>query len=295
MTPNFESFQFMLMNYSNVGDFAGVELTIAAMTEASFRATTSCRNFTLKAFLHERNTAGWEAFESCYIKYFGSDELKKDTITYTLILLACQKYDRVDDALAIFGELLSSGEEIAPIVKNIFRQLIDSDELRHLYPNLSDSWEPEEAGIHMTKGADLKTNYQEIWSGTVKRINRGTIQNVKPIIRKQPHHLVCGVDIDEKAKTVYGGDIETVKRRMYAIGTPVREPMLVEYMKLAGKAGDADGVYAIFMEQVKYGLRVTRPLLVAMSQAFSSNGNQEGAMKIFEMAKEAKLSNGKIR
>ena len=294
VTPNFETYQFMLMNYANVGNLDGVNLTIEAMTESSFPATTSCRNFALKALLHDNNTSGWEAFENCYFKHFGSDELKKDTMTDTLVMLACQKYDRVDDAVAFFRELLSSGEEIAPIVKNIFRQLIDSDELRHLYPDLSDSWEPEEAGIHMTKGADLSTNYQEIWGGTIKKISKAKIQNVRPTIRQQPYNLVCGVDVDDKQAKVYGvGDIEFVKKRMSEVGKPVTESLMEQYIKLAGKAGDAHGAYKILKENMRFGLKINRTLLAAMAHAFASEGDYEAAEEIFEVAKEAKLNKGK--
>ena len=283
LAPNSETMLFVLMGFANNGNYIGIERFLGYFLEAGHTITTPAANFILKAvIMNRKKNYNWDDFLAVYHKYFGSDGVAVDNDTYVQIFLACQKYNREKEAITLFDELIGSNLTIAPIVRNIFRLVIDNEEISYAHTDLRDFWEIEESAVSC-KGTDLQTNYQLVWANTPKKIKRANVPKRASGVKKIPFELVSGTDENPVKKVSYGSDVKSVTAKMEAreqAGMPIGSAMMVALIAAYSAVNDPESAYRIMKEKALLGLKPDLTVFQKMINAFSAVGNYEGAESV---------------
>jgi hypothetical protein len=283
LAPNSETMLFVLMGFANNGNYIGIERFLGYFLEAGHTITTPAANFILKAvIMNRKKNYNWDDFLAVYQKYFGPEGVAVDNDTYVQIFMACQKYNREEDAIHLFDELIDSDLHIAPIVRNIFRLVIDNEEVSYAHPDIRGYWEIEESAVS-SKGTDLQTNYQLIWANTPKKIKRANVPKRASGVKKIPYELVSGTDENPVKKVSYGGNVKSVTAMMEAreqAGNPVGSAMMIALIAAYSVANDPESAFRIMKEKALLGFKPDMTVFRAMISAFSAAGNYEGAESV---------------
>ena len=287
---------FVLMGFANNGNYMGIERFLVHFLEAGHTITTPAANFILKAVLMNRKkNYSWDDFLAVYQKYFGPEGVAVDNDTYVQIFLACQKYNREGDAIHLFDELVDSGMHIAPMVRNIFRLVIDNEVISYEHPDIRDTWEIEESAVS-SKGADFLTNYQLIWANTPKIIRRANVPKRTSGVKKIPFDLISGSDDIVTKKASYGGNVKSVTTTMEnreREGSPIGSSMIIALISAYSAADDPETAFKIMKEKALLGFKPDMAVYKAMIQAFAAAGNYEGAESVLTYYAQTGFKPGK--
>jgi pentatricopeptide repeat protein len=274
------------MGYAIVGDFVGIEKSVENLKAVGYVPTVECANYVLKSVVMSNTGITWEEFFEVYSKYFGPDGLTADNETYTQLLLACIKYDHADEAITFFNDLLTSGVTPSPILKNLFRQVVDCDEFNALHPDIPDTWIPL-PGAPNPRGADHLPLFHLLWGSSRKRIRRSKVAKPDSQIRKLPLEKVNGIDTDDVTppSVVVYNDLETLKHSLKArddsgiknIGSYLMSQFIAAYSDLK----DPDSAYKLLLEREAMGFNPERHVFRAMAKAFADVGDYEKTREVY--------------
>lgn len=286
LIPDGNSALNLLMGYANIGDFRGIERSIEKIAAVGYIPTTECGNYVLKSVVMDNTGITWDEFTGVFQKYFGPEGLTADNETYTQLLLACIKYNHKDEAITFFNDLLTSGATLSPILRNIFRQVVDCEEFSAEHPDIPDTWIPV-PGSPNPRGADHLPQFHLLWGSSPKRTRRSMATRPDTTLRKLSFDKVNGIDDDSlpPPKSVMYHDLDTLKKTLKArddagqtnIGPYVMTQFIAAYSDLK----DPDTAYKLLQERELMGFNCDRNVYRAMCKAFADVGDYEKVKEVY--------------
>jgi hypothetical protein len=275
------------MGYAIVGDYVGIEKSLENLKAVGYIPTTECANYVLKSAVMDKTGITWEEFFAVFNKYFGPDGLTPDNETYTQLLLACLKYNHTDEAIIFFNDLLTSGVTPSPILRNLFRQVVDCDEFDSLHPDIPNTWIPL-PGAPNPRGADHLPLYHLLWGSSRKRIRRSKVAKPNSQIRKLSFEKVNGIDTDDVAppSLVLYSDLDTLKRCLKARDdsgiTNIGPHLMSQFIAAYSDLKDPDSAYKLLQEREAMGFNVERNVYRAMTKAFADVGDPVKTKEVYD-------------
>lgn len=122
--------------YANAGDTAGAENVFGRMQTMGLTPTSDTINIILKSIVRSSGDLDWEAIAFCYSEYFGFQKFVADNDTYSQLMAACEKYDRPEQAMFWFNEMLSVGLHITPPLRDTFKRILGDSDYRNFCDEL---------------------------------------------------------------------------------------------------------------------------------------------------------------
>lgn len=273
------------MGYANTGDFEGIEKCIEKISAVGYVPTTECGNYVLKSVVMNDTGITWDEFTGVFQKYFGPEGLTADNETYTQLLLACIKYNHKDEAITFFNDLLTSGVTLSPILRNIFRQVVDCEEFSAQHPDIPATWIPV-PGAPNPRGADHLPQFHLMWGSSPKRIRRSKVARPDTTLRKLSFDKVSGIDDDNiQPKSVVYKDLESLKRTLKAKDaagqTNIGPFLMTQFITAYSDLKDPNSAYKLLQERERMGFNCDRNVYRAMCKAFADVGDYEKVNEVF--------------
>ena len=274
----------VLAAYANVGDTVGAEKVFERMLAMGFSATSDTINIILKSIVNSVGDLDWEAIKFCYSEYFGFQKFVADTETYTQLLLACESYNRPEESVIWFNELLSVGVQITPEMRDCLARCLGEER----YREYTDKLHPD---------------YQQIMSEIDIQVTTYQPQRVTPTPAhtqsSRPDNQTASYNAPSRSRII-DSRYELPRHRIGAKSIVFREPRIIELNDVAER-GDVAGVQALIKRHQAAGSISTSVLLehlvYAHVKAEDTKSAQEvvTSMKLLDLKVSSKIYQCLIR
>lgn len=276
----------VLTAYANVGDTVGAEKVFVRMLAMGLDATSDTINIILKSIVNSVGDLDWEAINFCYSEYFGFQKFVADTETYTQLLKACESYNRPEQAVIWFNELLSVGVQITPEMRDCLSNCLGEERYREYIDKLHPDYQQvmSEVDIKVEKYLPRRIpptpeytqpsrpdNEIASYNETASYNAPSTSQNMdtrdepsrnrrgaKGIIMRDPNQT-ASYDTPSRSRNVDPRD-ELPRQRSEAKSIVMRDPKIIILNDIAEK-GDVAGVQAMIKKHQAAGSIPTSVLL----------------------------------
>ena len=277
--------------YASVGDVDGMEIALERYENMGYQSTTESMNIVLKSVVCSPGTT-WEYLKETKESLFGPDRFVPNSETYVQLLIACEIFGRIDDAILWFYEARSTGVEITSLMKNIYRQIIESENLNKNNLKLN-IWE-NEGEIKIREGTTNDIDYNSIWGMSIKRtVDNGQYDDYYRV----PLHLVNGIDHDIiKIQKIYGSEINTFKRLINERITKKQKVsinLLNNLMNAFVRQGQYEEAKKIFHTDINlFKLKPDLQSVEFILPAYSNTGDHVGCEQILSYVVDNKIPVG---
>lgn len=271
-----------MMAYANVGDVYGMESIYEKYENMGFASTTSTMNIVLKTIINTPNL-DWNHLKAMKENIFHSNSFIPDINTYIQLLLACDKYDKKEDAIVWFNEFINLDKdiEVTQLIKNIYRQVVEND-----------NYDPEslkrpiwETTVKFDTKDDLDNSidYNTLWSKANKKfVDNGEFDDNQKVHPKK----VCGVDDDLTIKNSYSSSPESYRKIICAriatnqpISIGLFNNLLLSYIKLKDYKSSKK---LFFEEALLYKVTFDPNSINHLLTLYVEDGDPFGAEKLLE-------------
>jgi pentatricopeptide repeat protein len=289
----------LIIAYSNCNDAEGVKNALARFNAMYFKLSTPVMNTVLKSHINTSPLDDWNQFMQAYSDIFRANSLEPDHNTFTLLLQACAKGNRVQDSILIIDEMNESGVQMTSLAKDTFRQIVGDDIYEKLSENFPKIYVPDEyRKLSNFTAVDKTLNFKKLWGVLPRRETAGDI------MRNDPNNF------EILRKKIEDGDYYPATRHYASIGDVVSVLNLMDEMLSKGykhdlemmntlliafsKSGDMVGVERTLNDMFAMKIRPNISSLRIVIHAYASLGNIEGAQQALSRATSLNYVPGNI-
>ena len=130
--------KYLLKAYAVKGDTEGFNTVMTEFTEAKLPTSTPVNNSALRLLLNTPGGLDWNTFIDNYAKLFLRDMLVKDAETYGLLFEACEKFQKADQAIKWYNDLISTKQNIMTTsIRNAFHKAVGDKAFVEHYKQLT--------------------------------------------------------------------------------------------------------------------------------------------------------------
>lgn len=280
------------MAYANTGDLDGLENVYQKYEDLGFIHNTETMNIVIKSMVNAPILI-WDYLKHTKDSLFnisstggkdgkeGTGTFIPDSNSYIQLLLACEKYGKIEDALIWYDEIKELNIKITPLIRNIYRQTIENGTIENekMYDKKS-LWIGDNSS-NIFNGEKIPVDYNILWSSTYKSLydRKEKIVDISK---------VSGIDNDPKkevTKRVYGSSPSTY-RKIISDRKFQNHPLsitnynnLIESLVKDEKYDEAKDVYKELKElNIQHDIKTAKLLL----PAYTNIGDCVGAEVLLE-------------
>lgn len=288
----------LMIAYANSNDSVGVQNVFTRYTAMEFLPTTAVINTVLKTIVNSSLIDDWNGFMQTYSLLFKTNDLEPDHNTFTELLRACVKGNRVKDAMLIINEVMESDIKLTDVAKESFRQIVGEDIYNELSPKFPKYYIPNTTSkLSILAAVDKKLNFKKLWGvepreeSSMERLRRNPEKG--QIFRS----MIDNGDYYEVIRYYAScGDIPSVKNLMeemldknYEYDVEMMNTLAIAH----SKNGDYIGTQDVVNEMRKTHLRPNVSTMRILMTAHAIAGNPEGAQSVLKAALKMNLHPGK--
>ena len=279
----------LMIAYSNCNDAEGLKKALARFHAMYFQVSTPVMNTVLKSFINNSPLDDWNKFMEAYCEMFSANFLEPDHNTFTLLLQACAKGNRVQDSILIIDEMKRSGVQMTSTAKDTFRLIVGDDIFEKLSDQFPKIYIPSEyRKLSIFTAVDKTLNFKKLWGVQPRKETAGDI------LRKDPNNF------EIFRKQIEDGNYYRATRHYASIGDVVSVLNLTDEMLSKGhrrdlkmmntllitysRSGDLVGVDRTLNDMFDMKIRPNISSLRIVINAYATVGNVEGAQKALSRA-----------
>jgi pentatricopeptide repeat protein len=289
----------LIIAYSNCNDADGVKNALGRFNAMCFKVNTPVMNTVLKSHINTSTLEDWNQFVQAYSDMFRASSIEPDHNTFTLLLQACAKANRVQDSILIIDEMNESGVQMTSLAKETFRRIVGDDMFEKLSENFPKVYVPSEHRKFTTLSAVDKTlNFKKLWGVLPRK------ETAAEILRNDPNNYEILI------KKIEDGDYYPATRHYASIGDVESVLILMDEMLSKGyrhdlemmntvliafsKSGDIAGVERTLSDMFAIKIRPNISSLRIVVHAYACLGDIEGAQKALSFATSLNYVPGNI-
>lgn len=279
----------LIIANSNCNDAEGVKNSLDRFHGMHFTASTPVMNTVLKSVINTSSLDDWNEFMRGYSDLFKANFLEPDHNTFTLLLQACAKGNRVQDSILIIDEMKKSGVLMTNLAKETVRQIVGDDMYDALSENFPKIYDPtEHRQLNVSAAVDKALNFKKLWGALPREETAGEILRNDPNL----HEILL--------QRIRDGDYYAATRHYASIGDVASVLNLMDEMSSKGhrrdlemmntlliayaKSGDMSGVDRTLNELFNMKIRPNISSLRIVINGYATAGNIEGAQKSLSSA-----------
>ena len=292
----------VLEAYANIGDTAGAENVFERMQTMGLTPTSDTINIILKSIVNSMSDLDWDAITFCYSEYFGFQKFVADMDTYSQLMAACEKYNRQEQAIFWFNEILSVGLHVTPAVRDTFKRILGdsqySDFCEELIPQFRDALSNVDMktkpfpGRHTADSIvaerNEKTEARKSTKQNITRENAPTNQDLKlvNVERKTPTISSVRAALDGRAEP--GIDLKK-KHAPKPVKILAKWIPTLKSLKELGAIGDVGAVKTKVEELIAEGSIPSSVLLEHLLYAHQKAYDTKGAQRVIDEMKSSNI------
>lgn len=287
----------MMIAYSNCNDAEGVKNALAKYKGMFFKLSTPVMNTVLKSVINTSTLDDWDEFMKTYSSIYRANYLEPDHNTFTLLLRACAKGNRVQDSILIIDEMIQSGVHLTPAVKDVFRQIVGDE----IYEQLSENFpkvyvQNETPRLSIFSAVDKTLNFKKLWgvdpraetAGEKLRMDPNKYETFLKQIEEGDYYVATRHYASE-------GDVASVLNLMDVMlskGHKHDLEMMNTLLLAFSKSGDYEGIESTLDDMFEMGIRPNSSSMRILIHAYASEGDIEMTQKALSRSLSLKLNAG---
>lgn len=294
--PTDHSLHLLMIAHANANDPVGVKKVLEGYFQKGFPPSTPVMNTVLKSVIPAIDD--WSEFMKTYTSIFQANGVEPDGNTYALLLKACLKDSRVDDAIMIIDEMLNCGIALTESTKERFRNVVGDEIYERESFRFPKIYIPtDKPRLKIFDSVDKSLNFKKVF-GVEPRI-----ESSMAILRRNPkrQQVLDRMREDEKYSELIryyarDGDVASVRNimdDMIDAGYPCDVEMLNTLTTAYSRRGDYQGAQNIVDQYPEYHVRRNISTMRLLIGAYAKGGNPDGAEEVLRYATEMGYHPGK--
>ena len=287
--PTDNSLHLLMIARANADDLDGVQEVLSEYFQKGYAPSTSVMNTVLKSVINSPAIDDWSEFMKTYSSIFQANGVGPDGSTYTLLLKACLKDSRADDAVMIIDEMLNRGILLTEATKEAFRNVVGPEIYDRESTRFPKVYIPtEKTRLKIFDTVDKSLNFRKVF-GVEPRV-----ESSMALLRRNPKRqkvLDAMRDNGEYSELIryYAreGDVASVRNimdDMRSANYPCDVEMLNTLTTAYSRRGDYKGAQDTVNQYGKYHVRRNISTMRLLIGAYANGGNPEGAEEVLRIA-----------
>jgi pentatricopeptide repeat protein len=295
--PKAETMHLLMIGYANAKDTRGVQDVLKRFYGKSLKPSTKIMNTVLRSLVSP-GVDDWASFMQNYSSLFPGNELEPDFRTYGLLLEACVKDKRVQDAVLIMDEIINRDIKITPETIEVFRSVVGHEICKEIEGKLHKVYTPKINPRTPTE-IDKSLEFKKLWGVEPKAETPYSKMRHNPdkdkIFAFRRYVGDYYTIIRDYAKDGDVASVKNIMEEMISKKNPCDIEMLNTLLLAHSKNNDCLGAQEVMHEIRRKGMRANISTLRLTISAHAVAGNPDGALSVLKDAIAMNFRPGKAK